>query len=285
MAPLSSAITRNTGRRTTFIPRTGVGPSMTTQPLDVIFSPSSIAVVGASRNRGKIGYEILHNLILNDYQGTIYPVNPKARSVHGIPAYPSVLSMPGPVDLVVITAGFREIGGAGIGREERLLALCREYGMTMVGPNCMGVINTSPDIQMDATFAPTPPLRGGVSLVTQSGALGVAILDAAQSLGVGFAKFCSLGNKAQVSLNDVLAAWKGDPETKIILAYIENFGNPKNFVRIARDATKRKPVIAMKSGRSEAGGRAAMSHTGSLGRSNLAAEAVFNQTGVLRPNS
>ena len=283
---------------------------MTTQPLDVIFSPSSIAVVGASRNRGKIGYEILHNLILNDYQGTIYPVNPKARSVHGIPAYPSVLSMPGPVDLaiitvpvdvalavveecgrkgvrglVVITAGFREVGGAGIGREERLLALCREYGMTMVGPNCMGVINTSPDIQMDATFAPTPPLRGGISLVTQSGALGVAILDHAKSLGVGFAKFCSLGNKAQVSLNDVLAAWKGDPETKIILAYIENFGNPKNFVRIARDATKRKPVIAMKSGRSEAGGRAAMSHTGSLGGSDLAAEAVFNQTGVLRANS
>src|SRR3990170_2630958 len=310
MAPLSSAITRNTGRRTTFITRAEVRPAMTTDPLDAIFSPSSIAIVGASRSRGKIGYEILHNLILNDYQGTIYPVNPKARSVHGIPAYPSVLSMPGPVDLaiitvpvdvalavveecgrkgvrglVVITAGFRGVGGAGIGLEERLLALCREYGMTMVGPNCMGVINTSPDIQMDATFAPTPPLRGGISLVTQSGALGVAILDHAKSLGVGFAKFCSLGNKAQVSLNDVLAAWKGDPETKIILAYIENFGNPKNFVRIARDATKRKPVIAMKSGRSEAGGRAAMSHTGSLGGSDLAAEAVFNQTGVLRANS
>src|SRR3989304_6026750 len=220
MAPLSSAITRNTGRRTTFLPRAGVGPWRTTPPLDVIFSPSSIAGVGASRNRGKIGYEILHNLILNDYQGTIYPVNPKARSVHGIPAYPSVLSMPRPVDLaiitapvdvalavveecgrkgvrglVVITAGFREVGGAGIGRQERLLALCREYGMTMVGPNCMGVINPSPDIQMDATFAPTPPLRGGISLVTQSGALGVAILDAAQSLRVGVGKVCFLGDK------------------------------------------------------------------------------------------
>ena len=283
---------------------------MTTDPLDAIFSPSSIAIVGASRSRGKIGYEILHNLILNEYQGTIYPVNPKARSVHGIPAYASVLAIPDSVDLaiitvpvevalaaveecgkkgvrglVVITAGFREVGGPGIEREERLLALCRQYGMTMVGPNCMGVINTHPDVRMDATFAPTPPLRGGISLVTQSGALGVAILDHAKSLGVGFAKFCSLGNKAQVSLNDLLAAWKDDPETRIILAYIENFGNPKNFVRIARETTKRKPIIAMKSGRSEAGGRAAASHTGSLGGSDLAAEAVFNQTGVLRANS
>jgi len=278
--------------------------------LDAIFSPRSIAVIGASRHKGKIGYEILHNLIVNEYQGPVFPINPKAKSVHGIPAYPSVLDVPHPVDLavivvpadqalvaveecgkkgvkglVVITAGFREIGPLGLKREEQLLALCTRYGMTMIGPNCMGVINTHPEIQMDATFAPTPPLRGGISLVTQSGALGVAILDHAKSLGVGFAKFCSLGNKAQVSLNDLLNAWKDDPETKIILAYIENFGNPKNFVRIAREATKAKPVIAVKAGRSEAGSRATASHTGSLGGSDLAAEAVFNQTGVLRANS
>jgi acetyltransferase len=278
--------------------------------LDPIFSPSSIAIVGASRHRGKIGYEILRNLIVNEYQGTLYPVNPNARSVHGIRAYPSVLQIPDPVDLaivavpadraleaaeecgqkgvkglVVITAGFREIGGSGIDREERLLEICRQYGMTMVGPNCMGVINTHPDIRMDATFAPTPPLSGGVSLATQSGALGIAILDHAKSLGIGFAKFCSLGNKAQVSLNDLLQAWRTDPDTKIILAYIENFGNPKNFVRIARATTKDKPVIAVKSGRSEAGSRAAVSHTGSLGGSDLAAEAVFAQTGVQRANS
>jgi len=278
--------------------------------LDAIFSPTSIAVVGASRHRGKIGYTVLHNLLVNEYQGTLYPVNPKASSVHGIRAYPSVLSIPDPVDLaiitvpaeialqaveecgkkgvpglVVITAGFREIGGPGIEREARLLALCRQYGMTMVGPNCMGVFNTDPDVRMDATFAPTPPLGGGISLVSQSGALGIAILDHAKALGVGFAKFCSLGNKAQVSLNDLLALWNGDAPTKTILAYIENFGNPVNFVRIARDVTKRKPVIAVKSGRSEAGSRAAVSHTGSLGGSDLAAEAVFNQTGVLRANS
>ncbi|MGI0150208.1 MAG: acetate--CoA ligase family protein, partial [Thermoplasmata archaeon] len=278
--------------------------------LDAIFSPKSIAVVGASRHKGKIGYEILHNLVLNEFQGTVYPVNPNAASVHGIRAYASVLEIPEPVELavitvpaalaldaveacgkkgvkglVVITAGFREVGGAGVEREARLLALCRQYGLTMVGPNCMGVINTHPDVQMDATFAPTLPLRGGISLVTQSGALGIAILEHAKSLGVGFAKFCSLGNKAQVSLNDLLAMCHRDADTKIILGYIENLGNPKNFVQIARRTTKDKPVIAVKSGRSEAGSRAAASHTGSLGGSDLAAEAVFAQTGVLRAAS
>jgi acetyltransferase len=278
--------------------------------LDAIFSPASIAIVGASRHRGKIGYEILRNLIINEYQGTLYPVNPKARSIHGIRAYPKMSEIPDAVDLavitvpadvaleaveacgkkgvkglVVITAGFREVGGPGVEREERLLVLCRKYDMTMIGPNCMGVINTHPDVQMDATFAPTPPLRGGISLVTQSGALGIAILDHAKSLGIGFAKFCSLGNKAQVSLNDLLRMWHRDSDTKILLAYIENFGNPRNFVRIARETTKEKPVIAVKSGRSAAGSRAAVSHTGSLGGSDLAAEAIFAQTGVLRANS
>jgi acetate---CoA ligase (ADP-forming) len=155
----------------------------------------------------------------------------------------------------------------------------------MIGPNCMGAINTHPDVRMDATFAPTPPLRGGISLVTQSGALGIAILEHAKSLGVGFAKFCSLGNKAQVSLNDLLESWRADPDTKTILAYIENFGNPSNFVRVARGTTKDKPIIAVKSGRSEAGSRAAAAHTGSLAGSDLAADAVFAQTGVLRADS
>jgi acetate---CoA ligase (ADP-forming) len=281
-----------------------------TPGLDLIFSPSSIAIVGASRHRGKIGYEVLRNLIVNEYQGTLFPVNPNATSVHGIRAYPSVLEIPDKVDLavitvpadraldaveecgrkgvkglVVITAGFREVGGAGIEREEKLLEICARYGMAMIGPNCMGVINAHPDVRMDATFAPTPPLPGGISLATQSGALGIAILDHAKSLGIGFAKFCSLGNKAQVSLNDLIQMWHSDPDTRIILAYIENFGNPRNFVRIARETTKDKPVIAVKSGRSEAGSRAAVSHTGALGGSDLAAEAVFAQTGVLRANS
>src|SRR5436853_800163 len=293
-----------------FITAPELGGGMSAEGLDAIFSPRSIAVIGASRHRGKIGYEILRNLIVNEYQGILYPVNPNATGIHGIRTYPSISDVPDPVDLavitvpsdlavdaakacgekgvrglVVITAGFREIGGVGVERESRLLRICESYGLTLIGPNCMGVINTHPDVRMDATFAPTPPLRGGISLVTESGALGIAILEHAKTLGVGFAKFCSRGNKAQVSLNDLLAAWRADPETKIILAYIENFGNPKNFVKIARATTKDKPVIAVKSGRSEAGSRAAASHTGSLGGSDLAAEAVFAQTGVLRAAS
>ena len=278
--------------------------------LRAIFSPSTVAVVGASRTPGKIGYEILHNLVEMGYKGRLYPVNPKADEVQGLKAYPSVLDVPEALDLavitvpaafaldaveecgkkgvkglVVITAGFREVGGAGEDRERDLLDLCDRYGMTMIGPNCMGVINTHPDTRLDATFATTPPLPGHISLVTQSGALGVNMLERAKSLSVGFAKFCSLGNKAQVSLNDLLRMWGDDPETDIIMAYIENFGNPQNFVRIAREVTKRKPIIAVKAGRSEAGGRAAASHTGSLGGSDLVAEAIFSQTGVVRASS
>src|SRR5256884_9033706 len=225
-----------------FITAPELGGGMSAEGLDAIFSPRSIAVIGASRHRGKIGYEILRNLIVNEYQGILYPVNPNAKGIHGIRAYPSILDVPESVDLavitvpadfaleaaeacgkkgvkglVVITAGFREVGGVGIEREARLLALCHEYHLTMIGPNCMGVINTHPDVRMDATFAPTPPLRGGLSLVTHSGALGIAILEHAKTLGVGFAKFCSLGNKAQVSLNDLLQMRRGDPDTQIIL--------------------------------------------------------------------
>src|SRR3990170_5026817 len=278
--------------------------------LDPIFNPRTVAVIGASRNKEKVGWAILHNLVANDFQGTIYPVNPKAESIHSIKAYPSILDVPGPVDLavitvpaevalgtieecakkgvkglIVITAGFREIGGVGEEREKHLRELVRKHGMTMVGPNCMGVINTHPDVSMDATFAATPPLRGTVSFMSQSGALGVAILDQARTINVGFAKFVSLGNKVDVSGNDLLDAWEDDPGTKVVLMYIENFGNPRNFARIARRVTKKKPVIAVKSGRTEAGGRATMSHTGSIAGSDVAAEAVFEQTGVIRAYS
>lgn len=278
--------------------------------LDPIFKPKSVAVIGASRQKGKVGYAILHNLIAGEFQGTIYPVNPNADSVHSIKAYPSVLEIPDSVDLaivcvpadialeavaqciekgvrglVVITAGFREIGGVGEERERKLRDLVREHGVAMVGPNCMGVINTNSNVQLNATFAPTPPLRGGISFLSQSGALGVAILDHARDINVGFAKFASLGNKADVSGNDLLMSWADDPDTHIILLYLENFGNPRNFARIARRISKKKPLIAVKSGRTEAGGRATVSHTGALGGSDIAAEAVFAQTGVIRAYS
>ncbi|HLA46528.1 MAG TPA: acetate--CoA ligase family protein [Thermoplasmata archaeon] len=278
--------------------------------LEPIFNPRSIAVIGASRHRGKVGYAIMRNLIMNEYQGKLFPVNPKADSVWGIKAYPSVLDIPDSVDLaiimipadlvegvveecgkkgvrglVVITAGFREIGPVGEAREKTLKDLAKKYGMVLVGPNCMGVINTHPEVRMDATFAPTPPLQGHLSFLSQSGALGVAILDHAKNLQLGFAKFVSLGNKTDVSGNDCLVSWEDDPETHVILMYLENFGNPKNFVRIARALTKKKPVIAVKAGRTEAGGRATVSHTGSLGGSDIAADAAFTQTGVMRANS
>src|SRR3989304_5293202 len=247
--------------------------------LHPIFRPRSIAVIGASRTQGKIGHTLMKNLIVNEFQGKLFPVNPKADSVWGVKAYPTILDVPDPVDLaiitipaeialgaveqcaakgvkglVVITAGFREIGPAGEAREDRLRETCRAHGIALVGPNCMGVINTHPDVRMDATFAPTPPLRGPVSFLSQSGALGVAILEHARNLNLGFSMFASLGNKADVSGNDLLEAWEKDPDTKVVLMYLENFGNPKNFVRIARRVTKRKPVVAVKAGRTEAGG-------------------------------
>jgi len=275
-----------------------------------LFTPRSIAVVGASRQPGKIGYVLVHNLIVGEYRGTIYPVNPNATSVHGIRAYPNVAAIPDPVDLavicvpaehvpaiaeecgkkgirglVVITAGFGEVGGRGETLERQLVAVCRKHGMRMIGPNCMGIINGDPEVRMNATFAPTPPLPGSVSFTSQSGALGVAILDHARRLNIGIAKFASLGNKADVSGNDLLQAWEDDSATKTILMYIESFGNPQNYVRIARDVVRKKPILALKSGRTEAGARATKSHTGALGGSDAGAEAVFEQTGTLRANS
>lgn len=278
--------------------------------LDPVFSPESIAVVGASRNPAKVGAQILHKLITYGFRGTLYPVNRKAKDVHSIRAYPSVSDIPDDVDLavivvpseyvmdvieecakkgvrgaVVITAGFKEIGGEGVERERTLLERTRKHGIAMIGPNCMGIINTNPRVLMDATFAPTFPLHGKTAFMSQSGALGVAVLDHAKKINIGFSKFVSLGNKADVSVNDLLQYWGNDPDTDVILMYVESFGNPRNFVRIAREVTPRKPVIALKPGRTEAGRRAAVSHTGSLAGLDEATDALFEQCGVIRVGS
>ncbi len=279
------------------------------QRLDSVFFPQSIAVIGASRNKDKVGYAIMHNLVVNEYQGTLYPINPNAKSVHSLKCYPNISDVPDDVDLaiivipasktievvnecgkkgvkglVVITAGFKETGKEGAKLEKELLSLVRKYDMSLIGPNCMGITNTHSDIQMNATFAPTPPLPGNISFMSQSGALGVGILDHARSLKLGFSQFASLGNKADISGNDLLRYWEQDPNTKVILMYIENVGNPKNFIKIARRLTKKKPIIAVKSGRTEAGARAALSHTASLAGSDVAVDALFYQCGVLRVN-
>jgi acetyltransferase len=279
-------------------------------PLDVLFRPSSIAVVGASRRQGTIGYQIVDNLLRHGFAGVVHPVNPSASSIHGVRAYPDVGSVPGGVDLavivvpkervlgvvddcgaagvrgiVVISAGFKEVGGAGVELERELLARVRKHGMRLVGPNCMGLLNTDPEVAMNATFAPNMPPAGHMSFLSQSGALGVTILDYAVEYGIGIRHFVSVGNKADVSGNDLLEHWERDPGTRVILMYLESFGNPQRFTRIARRVTRSKPVIVVKSGRTRAGARAASSHTGALAGADGATDALLAQCGVLRADS
>jgi acetate---CoA ligase (ADP-forming) len=277
------------------------------ESLDPLFRPRSIAVIGASRTPGTVGYEIVHNLLTEGFTGALYPVNPKATSVHSVPAYRSVSDIPGEIDiaiitvpkelalavaeecgargvraLIVITAGFKEVGPAGLEREQQLLAIAQKYGMRMIGPNCLGVVSTAADVRMNATFAPIMPPAGPVSFMSQSGAMGVTILDYAAEYGIGVHHFVSVGNKADVSGNDLIQYWADDPATRVILMYLENFGNPRHFTRIAREVTKVKPIIAVKAGRTAAGARAASSHTGALAGLDSATDALLAQCGVIR---
>jgi acetyltransferase len=278
--------------------------------LDEIFKPRSIAIVGTSRKEGTIGREVLHNLVAYGFNGPVHPVNPKAEYVNSIKCYPNITAIPDKVDMavivvpkefvlsiieecgkkgvkgiVVISAGFKEIGERGVKLEKDMIKIVKKYDMRLVGPNCMGVINTAPDIRMDATFGSTLPLDGHVGFMSQSGALGNIILEYADELKIGFSKFVSLGNKADVSGNDVLMDLEDDENTKIILMYLESFGNPRKFVKIARRLTKKKPIIAVKAGRTLAGARAASSHTGALAGLDVAVDALFEQCGVLRATS
>jgi acetyl coenzyme A synthetase (ADP forming)-like protein len=275
--------------------------------LDPILRPHSIAVIGASRNPNTIGWHILDNLLENGFHGPVYPVNPKADAIHSIRAYPSIAAVPGPVDLgvvvvpkeyvidvvrqcidagvkglVVISAGFKEVGGVGVERERELAAIVRENGVRMVGPNCMGVINNASDIAMNATFAPATPPPGPVAFMSQSGAMGASVLDYAGTLGIGISSFVSAGNKADVSGNDLVEFWRDDPETSVILMYLESFGNPGHFVQLARQITRDKPICVVKSGRTGAGARAAASHTGALAGTDLATDAIIAQAGAIR---
>ena len=275
--------------------------------LDALQRPRSIAVIGASRTPNTIGYQILDNLLRHGFTGAVYPVNPKAEVIHSIRAYPSVEAIPDPVDmavlvvpkqfvvetaeacgrkgvkgLVVISAGFKEVGGSGVEREKALLEVVRKHGMRVVGPNCMGVLNTAPEVSMNATFAPTMPPPGPVSFMSQSGAMGVTILDYAAEYGIGISQFVSVGNKADVSGNDLIEYWTADEATRVILMYLENFGNPRKFTQLAREFTRRNPIIVVKSGRSSAGARAASSHTGSLAGADVAVDALLAQCGVIR---
>ena len=280
------------------------------QSLEPIFSPRSVAVIGASRDRDSIGFALLHNLVVREFCGTIFPVNPKARAIHSLKAYPDLESIPDPVDLavvmvprnivlpvvdacltkgvkglVVITAGFAETGAEGAALELELRDKIRLGGARMIGPNCMGVINTDAGIRLDATFAPTTARPGSIGFVSQSGALGVAILNAAADLGIGFTQFVSVGNKAEVSANDLLEYWEHDPATRVICMYLESFGNPRRFTEIAKRVGRKKPILVVKSGRTAEGARAASSHTGAIAGTDVTVSAVLEQCGVLRANT
>jgi len=272
-----------------------------------VLAPSSVAVVGASRKPGSIGNILFRNIISAGFAGMVFPVNLKAGSVAGVKAFPNLSAIPDPVDLVVIvvpaehvpavieeagdvgagavvvvSAGFAETGAEGAEAQRHLVRIARDHGMRLVGPNCIGVINTADDVRLNATFGPDQPTKGPVGFASQSGALGLAILDVAHDLGLGLSSFVSVGNKADLSGNDLLQYWEQDPATEVALMYLESFGNPRKFGRIARRFCRTKPLVVVKSGRTEAGRRAASSHTAALASSDILADTLFRQAGIIR---
>ena len=273
--------------------------------LESFFSPRSVAVIGASREEGKVGHDVLHNLIQYGYPGRIYPVNPKADQILGLPCFPSVRDIPGEVDLavlvipakfcleatrdcaakkvpalIIITAGFKETGREGADLERKVVEVAHANGMRIIGPNCLGLINT-PE-KLNASFAAGMPEKGDIAFMSQSGAFGTAILDWAIGERIGFSKFISVGNKADVDETTLLEAVGADHDSRVLLGYIESVQHGEEFMRVAREITRRKPVILFKSGMSAAGAKAASSHTGALAGSDNAYAAAFRQSGILR---
>jgi acetate---CoA ligase (ADP-forming) len=274
------------------------------------FRPNAVAVIGASRDPSSIGQRVLTGLVQAGFRGHLYPINPKAKEIAGLKAYSSVRELTPPIDLaiiavpahavldvvddchdrgiralVVISAGFAEEGCEGVALQQHLVEKVRGYGMRMVGPNCLGLLNADPAIKLNASFSPIFPPAGHIAMSSQSGAVGLAALGAATRQGLGFSTFVSVGNKADVSGNDLLQYWEEDPETDVILLYLESFGNPRRFSRIARRVARRKPIVVLQSGLTRAGGRATGSHTAALATNSTAVEALFRQTGVVRAGS
>ncbi|BCB89572.1 bifunctional acetate--CoA ligase family protein/GNAT family N-acetyltransferase [Phytohabitans suffuscus] len=272
-----------------------------------LLAPRSVAVVGAGRRPGGIGHETLRAIVEGGFAGPVYAVNSRAGTVAGVPAWPSLARLPGPVDLVVVavpgpavrdvveqaaqigaraavilSSGFGEAGQAGLADQADLVRLAREHGMRLVGPNCLGILNTDPGVRLNASFAPTAAPAGGLAVASQSGAVGIALLAQAARTGCGISTFVSLGNKADVSGNDLLAYWYDDPATRAVALYLESFGNPRKFARLVRALGRRKPVLAVKSGRSASGRRAGASHTAAAAAPDVAVDALFAQAGVIR---
>ncbi|MFN4219039.1 MAG: acetate--CoA ligase alpha subunit, partial [Candidatus Bipolaricaulia bacterium] len=283
----------------------------TRETLEALFAPRSVAVIGASTKPESLGQAVFKNILFHGYTGVVYPVNPKAHSILGVKAYPSVLDIPDEIDLaviivpaaavasvldecgrkgvraaVIISAGFKEIGEEGAKREAELQQIARRYGIAMLGPNCLGIINTDPNVSLNATFAPGMPRRGNIAFISQSGALGVAALEYAQRQKIGLSKFISIGNKADLHENHLLEYLKDDPLSDVVLLYLEDLEDPQGFHRLATEITserpKKIPILAIKSGRTLEGAKAATSHTGALAGSDEVYDSVFMQSGVLR---
>ena len=297
IAPTEAAAIKSAGREKT----------ATVASLITFIRPQSIAVIGASRREGSIGNKIFRNILHEGFTGTVYPVNPTTEVVAAVRAYPSVLSIPGAVDLavivvpapnvgqvihecgqkgvrgaVIISAGFAETGEEGRQQQANLMQTAQSYGIRIIGPNCMGVLNTDQQVRMNATFSTVFPPGGNIAFCSQSGALGLAVLEYAQELNIGLSDFVSIGNRVDVSSNDLMQYWQDDPATDVILLYLESFGNPRKFARIARSVSQTKPIVAVKSGRTSAGSRAAASHTGALATAEATSDALFKQAGIIR---
>jgi acetate---CoA ligase (ADP-forming) len=278
--------------------------------LQPIVNPKAVAIIGAARNVGTIGNLLMRCILQSGYTGIVYPVNPNTDAVLSVKSYPSVLDCPGKVDmaiiavpaavvnkvanecgqkgvraLIVISDGFRERNAEGAAREEELRAITLSYGMRLIGPNCMGVINTDPEVNLNATFSQVYPNTGNVAFLSQSGAMGLTILEHVKTLNMGLSSFVSIGNRADVSYVDFLQYWEQDPATKVILLYLESFGDPDKFARIARRVASKKPIVAVKSGTTAAGARAASSHTGALASSDVASSILFKNAGIIRVNT
>ena len=278
--------------------------------LQRVLAPQSVVVVGAGSDPAGLGHQVLANIVRGGYRGSLYAVNRSGHRVVGVRAFTDLSDVPGPIDvvvvavpasgtldvaraaatrgaagLVVITAGFAEVGSAGKREQAELVRICRSAGMRLIGPNCMGIANAASDVALNATFCPATPPPGGIGLMSQSGAVGIAALDYAARSGIGLATFVSAGNKADVSGNDLLCFWEEDDATTVCALYLESFGNPRKFARIAARVSRRKPIVAVKSGRTVAGSRGALSHTAAAATPDVAVDSLFDQAGVTRVDS
>jgi acetyl coenzyme A synthetase (ADP forming)-like protein len=280
--------------------------------LDAILSPRSVAVIGASTRPDSVGRAVFANILFHNYQGIVYPINPKTRSILGVRAYASVLDVPDEIDLavvivpapivpqvlgecgqkgihgaVVISAGFKEVGTEGAQLERQTKEVAQTHQISLIGPNCLGIINTDASVSLNATFARSMPRAGNIAFISQSGAVGVAALEYAQGENIGLSKFISVGNKADLNESDLLLALRDDPQTAVILLYLEDLEDPKGFIQLAREITseQQKPILAIKSGRTREGAKAASSHTGALAGSDEVYDSLFMQCGVLRVES